>query len=210
MIDTFDEAYKLMKDVLIDKLDIWITCDGPVCEKLAELTRIILNAERIEDNMSNIKNFDIIILPFKDIKFRFHKTYKSLFISTIYPDIDKLDFPNKVFKHIITSIHSKLKEKYNTKIITCAIIDVMIYCIINEIEINVMDFINVNWGEMLKKKPISFSKYLTTKLKFDDVIPDGYMKDILSKAFDQEVYNALMHYTYSIVDIAESMKLSII
>ena len=210
MIDTtqFEEACKTMKGVIIDKRYQYLVDCNPQIIKLKELTRRILSGKRVETPLPIRKVYDEIITPFKDMLFTISKTRGNLFVSCMYEDIDELEYPNKVFKYIYTSIHLKLEEKYDINTISCAMLDVMIYCIIHEIEINVMDFINVNWNEMLKKKPISYVEWCETEDKFNKAMSDGYMKDIYLKALEQEIHTSIVEYTYSIVDIAESMRLN--
>lgn len=207
MADTtklFNDTIDLIGKIIIPKRYKHVSLyeNSPEYDKLKRLTHLILNAERKENSIPLLKTFDNIILPFKDIKFDYSKSNNSVYMYCMYDAIDELDNSKKVFKFINASIHLKLIEKYYSRTITCIILDVMIYCIINNIEINLMDLINVDL--QLKDKPED--KWTETKNNFTEAMPDGYMKDVILKAIEQEDMVRKIPHTYSIVDIVNQLK----
>ncbi len=93
-------------------------------------------------------------------------------------------------------------EKYDARTIACIMLDVMI----NNIEINVLSLINVDF--QLKNKIEYNNKWGETKDNFKEAMSDGYMKDIIMKAIEQEEGTQVINYTYSIVDIVEKLRLN--
>lgn len=206
----FNDTLELLAKVIIPKRYRCISlCDfNPEYDKLKRLTNLIINAKRKENPIPMLKSFDNIILPFKDINFDFCKSNNSVYVGCIYDAIDEIKNPKGVFKYINASIHLKLLEKYDARTISCIILDVMIYCIINNIEINVIDLVWLNWNLLLKHKGEYPGKWPLTKNILKQAMPDGYMKDIILKAIEQEEGTREIEYTYSIVDIVEKLRLN--
>lgn len=202
-----ESTIKLLMNTIAPK-HTYILNDGgsPEYDKLKNLAYLIMSAEMKENSNSD---YYTVVLPFKDIQFECCKENNSLSITTIYDAFYINDNfppffpPSKVFKYIYNSIYLKLLKRYCVRTITCVILDVMIYCIVERIEIKIMDLINLNWNEILKEKP-KYSYF--TKCNFDKAMPDGYMKDILFKAVEQEERNQKLQRTYSIVDIVNQLK----
>lgn len=201
----FNDTMDLLVKVIIPKMYRHISmCEfNPEYDKLKRLTYLILNAERKENSIPLLKMYDNIILPFKDMKFDYCKSKNSVYVNCLYEAIDELEYPKDVFKFINASIHLKLMEKYDSRTISCIILDVMIYCIINNIEINLMDLIKIDY--QLKDK--SNDNWTNTKNNFKEAMSDGYMKDVILKAIEQEESTQSILYTYSIVDIVNQLKL---
>lgn len=181
--------------------------NGPtVRDKVNELTYLILNAKREENKIPMLKMFDNIILPFKDMNFCFDKVNKTLFIHTIYGHIEGLDWPGKMFKYIYTTIHLKMMDKYEVVSIANVIVDVMIYCIVNNVEVSLINLISLDWIGLLKDKSKFDEKWIDTKNNFKEAMSDGYMKDVILKAIEQEEETQYIRYSYSIVDIVNQLK----
>ena len=211
MTDTtklFNDTMELLADIIIPEQYKCVSmCENSIeCDKLKRLADLIINARRIENPVPCFRLFDVVVLPFKDIKFNFSKTNNSFYVYYSHGVIDKLTYPEDVFKYINASIHLKLKEKYDSRTITYIILDVMIYCIINKIEINILSLIDVDLN-LKEKEKYNNNNWVDTKNNFIEVMPDGYMKDVMLKAIEQERICQKIPHTYSIVDIVNSLKL---
>lgn len=204
----FKKEFELLTNVILPKIYHIFMCEDSVeHDKMNILCSLIMSAKREEEKIPVFSGFDVVILPIKDICFTVDKEYGSLFIHTIYGHIESLDYPGDVFKYIRASIYLKMNGNCDIRTITNMMIDVMIYCIINNIEINLIDLIKLDWNKKFTKKPYD-NQWYDTKNNFKKAIPDGYMKDILLKAIKQEKYSQVVQYTYSIVDIVEKLRLN--
>lgn len=203
----FNDTMELLTDLIIPEgYEIVARSENSTeYSKLERLTHLIMNAKKIKNPLPCFGLYDVVVLPFKDMKIEFCKENNSFFACFLYDVIDEITCPKDVFKYIYISIHLKLMEKYDSRTITCIILDVMIYCIINKIEINILSLINVNY--QLNDKSEYNYKWGNTKKIFKEAIPDGYMKDIILKAIKQEQWNEEIEYTYSIVDIVNQLKI---
>ena len=84
----------------------------------------------------------------------------------------------------------------------------MIYCIINNIEINILSLINVDYHLKEKEKYNNNNNWVDTKNNFIEAMPDGYMKDVMLKAIEQERMCLKIPHTYSIVDIVNQLRMN--
>ena len=81
------------------------------------------------------------------------------------------------------------------------------YIIDNDIEIDLFKilnslFVEEKYKSIFHKKDYFLFEMIETKNNFDKVMPDGYMKDLMMKAFDKEIEDSHNYdYTYTVVDI---------
>lgn len=197
----FNDTLELLADFIIPKC-VSMEKNSTEYGKLERLTHLIINARIVKNSIPCFGLYDIVVLPFKDMIIEFCEKNNSFYICPLYDITDEIRCPKDVFKYI----HLKLMEKYDAKTISCIILDVMIYCIINNIEINIVSLINVDF--QLKNKVEYNNKWEETEYNFKEAMPDGYMKDVILKAIEQEEGTQVINYTYSIVDIVEKLRLN--
>lgn len=96
-----------------------------------------------------------------------------------------------------------IEEEYITSLIN-AFLDIMLYSVRNnrKIELKKIGMISKEqWKQILKPKRYTRADLEDIKNKFNNVMLDGYMKDVYLKTIDKELEDSEIRYTYSIIDL---------
>lgn len=145
-------------------------------------------------------------IPIKDLSIAIKQKDNDLLILIPTDGNNKFSYDSgnprkKLCEHWIDSLG--IDDSYITSLIN-VFIDIMLYSVRNnrKIELKKIGMISKEqWKQILKPKLYTLFDLEDIKNKFNDVMLDGYMKDIYLKAIDKELEESKIQYTYSIIDL---------